>query len=71
MLEAENASRRCLRRFGRGVYKKGMFKNVLQRCMKVSCWKDEELGWFFLMIGGRRVELWRVFILDDECELSK
>ncbi|QHO62984.1 hypothetical protein [Candidatus Chazhemtobacterium aquaticus] len=47
-----------------------MFKNVLQRCMKASCWKDEELGWFFLMIGEKRVEVSRVFILDDECELS-
>gem|GEM_PF-4986743 len=38
--------------------------------MKASCWKDEELGWFFLMIGEKRVEVSRVFILDDECELS-
>jgi len=43
-----------------------MFKNVLQRCMKVSCWKDEELGWFFLMI-----ELLRMFVLSDALGLIK
>ncbi len=38
--------------------------------MKASCRKDEGLGWFFLMIGEKRVELSRMFILDDECGLS-
>jgi hypothetical protein len=53
------------------VFIKGMFKNVLQRCMKVSCWKDEELGWFFLMIGEKGLELLRMFVLSDALGLIK
>ncbi|OQA82532.1 MAG: hypothetical protein BWY29_00804 [Microgenomates group bacterium ADurb.Bin238] len=39
--------------------------------MKVSCWKDEELGWFFLMIGEKGLELLRMFVLSDALGLIK